>query len=539
MPGFRNSRRSGFRLERLERRDCPAALSISPATITERSDQGFSSMAFTVTLSQASRSVVSVEYSASAQTALLDSDFNMAAGRLFFTPGQTTKTITASIRNDVLREGTETFLVSLRNPSNATLGNSSAVGRILDDDSYKLSIAPQTAVNAGNTALFTLTLSAPATKTEMVRFQVMDGTAHRNIDYTVSTDSYVALSRGQTSAVFSIPTKTTTHSAFPKQFTVTVTPSDVALSRPLTTAVVINPPAPPPPASNFQITLDYVTSAQGPVSQAIKDACVWAADRWSKVIVGDLPNTTLANGTPVDDIVIHVQAGLLGGAPNAAGGTLANAGPIAFRADSGLPYEAAAGIDPFDANNPQLRNIILHEFGHALGFGSLWIEKNLVRNAGPGAFTNDPTYVGTNAVREYNKIFGTIGTSMPVENGIPPGQPGDGTYGAHWRESVMVTELMTGYSEQAGVRMPLSTITVGAMRDLGYQVNYAAADIYARPAGGVAPASRQPLPGGAAGGGFSRLAARETYFSTYAAATLFDPTDRRKSLMAKISCFSS
>ena len=45
------------------------------------------------------------------------------------------------------------------------------------------------------------------------------------------------------------------------------------------------------------------------------------------------------------------------------------------------------------------------------------------------------------------------------------------------------TELMTGYAERRGVAMPISRMTVGALEDLGYSVNYAAADPYTIPAG--------------------------------------------------------
>jgi len=40
---------------------------------------------------------------------------------------------------------------------------------------------------------------------------------------------------------------------------------------------------------------------------------------------------------------------------------------------------------------------------------------------------------------------------------------------------------MTGFSEPAGTRNPISRITIGAMQDLGYQVNYRRADVYTRP----------------------------------------------------------
>jgi len=58
---------------------------------------------------------------------------------------------------------------------------------------------------------------------------------------------------------------------------------------------------------------------------------------------------------------------------------------------------------------------------------------------------------------------------------------GDGSYGAHWRESVMGPELMTSRSEAYGVPMPLSRITVAAMEDIGYTVDYAAADRFSPP----------------------------------------------------------
>ena len=58
---------------------------------------------------------------------------------------------------------------------------------------------------------------------------------------------------------------------------------------------------------------------------------------------------------------------------------------------------------------------------------------------------------------------------------------GAGTAGVHWSESVFGNELMTGFI--SGTPDPLSILTVGAMQDLGYTVNYSAADPYTMPAG--------------------------------------------------------
>ena len=81
----------------------------------------------------------------------------------------------------------------------------------------------------------------------------------------------------------------------------------------------------------------------------------------------------------------------------------------------------------------------------------------------------------SHATAEYNAIFHTSATSVPVEN-----TGGSGTADAHWRESVFGNELMTGWLN-SGITNPLSRITVASMADLGYQVNMNAADSYTPP----------------------------------------------------------
>ena len=69
-------------------------------------------------------------------------------------------------------------------------------------------------------------------------------------------------------------------------------------------------------------------------------------------------------------------------------------------------------------------------------------------------------------------------TSIPIEH-----DGGSGTAGAHWDEDTFNAELMTGFAESAGIAMPISRMTVGSLQDLGYTVNYAAADAYTLPGG--------------------------------------------------------
>jgi hypothetical protein len=114
--------------------------------------------------------------------------------------------------------------------------------------------------------------------------------------------------------------------------------------------------------------------------------------------------------------------------------------------------------------------VIEHEMGHVLGLGTLWRQKGLIAGAG----TTNSRYVGPLAVAQYNAIFNTSVTSIPLETG-----GGSGTRDSHWSESIFGNEIMTGYVGP-GSNLPISRMTVGALADLGYSVNYAMADVYSR-----------------------------------------------------------
>ena len=143
--------RGVLRLEQLERRDCPATVSISGGReVTE----GTAGIALQVTLSEPLTTKASVVLSTAGSTAT-SADYSLAPylprGVLVFQPGETSKTLTLSTRQDVLREPTERVLISLTRPTNCTVGTTSATVRILDDDSYSVSMmGPVSSVSAGH-----------------------------------------------------------------------------------------------------------------------------------------------------------------------------------------------------------------------------------------------------------------------------------------------------------------------------------------------------------------------------------------------------
>ena len=78
---------------------------------------------------------------------------------------------------------------------------------------------------------------------------------------------------------------------------------------------------------------------------------------------------------------------------------------------------------------------------------------------------------------------------MPVENDTR--RYGAGTLDAHWRESVFDAELMTSSQlMERGTNEPLSLVTVAALDDMGYMVDYDAAEPYTLPASARAAARR-------------------------------------------------
>lgn len=214
----------------------------------------------------------------------------------------------------------------------------------------------------------------------------------------------------------------------------------------------------------------------GGLSDAQKKAFSTAADRWAQVIVGDLPSVMI-NGEVIDDVVIDAQGTSIDGP----GGILGQAGPTHLRPESAgsaalLPARGIMSFDTADLAHMEregtLNDVITHEMGHVLLFGTGWDLKGMLKGIG----TENPGFTGKAAVKEYRALLsdGRRPTRVPVEN-----TGGQGTRDAHWRESIFHHELMSGFIAQPG--NPLSRLTVASMQDMGYQVDLEAAESYDLP----------------------------------------------------------
>ena len=231
-----------------------------------------------------------------------------------------------------------------------------------------------------------------------------------------------------------------------------------------------------PPGRAYEIEVRYVGV---PPTAAQQAAFAGAANRWSQVVVGDVPDVPLdipagacsidhpAVHETVDDLLIFAEVDSIDGVGN----ILGQATPCYIRSGTSLTVLGIMQFDEADLESIEadgsLTAVITHEMGHVLGFGSSppWTS-TLV-----GAGTEDPYWPGPTAVNEFRAAGGTDSHAVPVAN-----TGGKGTRDAHWREATLGRELMTGYLS-AG-QNPLSAITIGALSDMGYEVSLAAADPY-------------------------------------------------------------
>lgn len=109
-------------------------ISIGDASFAEGSAAAPGQATFTVTLSAASASAVTVNFATVNGTATAGSDYVAQTGSLTFAAGETQKTITVSAIGDAVVEANEGFSVVLSNPVGATLADGTAAGTITNDD---------------------------------------------------------------------------------------------------------------------------------------------------------------------------------------------------------------------------------------------------------------------------------------------------------------------------------------------------------------------------------------------------------------------
>jgi Calx-beta domain/Domain of unknown function (DUF4114) len=177
--------------------DLPPVIKISDVTVLE-GKTGTTNATFTVTLSNPSSRITTVDYATADDTALAGSDYTkIDTTTLSFAPGETSKTITVEIVGDLVDEIDKTFKVNLTNPTNATLGTEKvATGAILNDDTpITLTIgdadaAETKADETKNPGQFVLTRGGDLNKSLTVKY-TLSGTSTNGVDYQSFTGTSI------------------------------------------------------------------------------------------------------------------------------------------------------------------------------------------------------------------------------------------------------------------------------------------------------------------------------------------------------------
>ena len=120
---------------RLTDDDGTPTLTIDSPSVSE-GDSGSKDLTFTVTLSAASGKEVTVDWAErTGGTATSRTDYtSVTGGTLAFPAGATSRTFNVSVTGDTVDEADETLLVSLSDPTNATISTATGTGTITDDD---------------------------------------------------------------------------------------------------------------------------------------------------------------------------------------------------------------------------------------------------------------------------------------------------------------------------------------------------------------------------------------------------------------------
>lgn len=197
----------------------------------------------------------------------------------------------------------------------------------------------------------------------------------------------------------------------------------------------------------------------------------------------------------IDDIFVCTEYGNIDGAT----GTLGFAGPQRAKKVNGkwIPYIGRMRIDSSDASrllkSGSLDELVIHELAHVVskacrccmsccflskkirshtitsifvvlqfGIGVMWKMNNIL--SGSCEYRSD-----MKASLEYQRLSG-------CKSSIPLGSGAVGDSCGHWSESCLTNEILTGGLDNGS--LPISRMTVATLDDLGYKVNYDAADTF-------------------------------------------------------------
>ena len=242
--------------------DSLPTLSIDDVTMTEGTG-ATTHFVFTVTLSAAGSLPVTVVAQIASGTATELGDYAAPAPTtLRFNPGTTTRTFTVPVNGDALSEPNESFVVTLSEPTNASIADGEGIGVIQNDDGVPtLSIDDVTVAegNGGTTSVvFTVTLSQASEETVTVQYQTADGSASGVSDFTEVSPTTLTFGPRVTSQTITVLVNGDTLDEASENFAVNLSGAvNATLARPQGIGTIVNDD------TVATLSIDDVTQAEG------------------------------------------------------------------------------------------------------------------------------------------------------------------------------------------------------------------------------------------------------------------------------------
>jgi hypothetical protein len=162
----------------------------------------------------------------------------------------------------------------------------------------------------------------------------------------------------------------------------------------------------------------------------------------------------------------------------------AEAAPCELHDDSYLPIYGVVDLNSnglSELSKVDLLDTLIHEMLHTLGVGTLWEadyrvslsgdsdDKNLIKKVNGKYY-----YTAPKALAAYQNLGGKVSAGIPLDADA-----------GHWAGGTVCSEILSGDAgDYTGRLNPVSPLTLGALEDLGYRVNRAAASRYTLPLNG-------------------------------------------------------
>ena len=283
--------------------DAAPTVAVANASAVTEGNSGTKNMSFTVTLSAASGKAITVPYTLTG-TATSGSDYETPATPSLSIPaGDRSGTIVIKVKGDTTDEPNETIIVTLNNPTHATVsstqGAGTATGTITDDDgtpTATLVLTPASITESGatNRSTVTATLNRPSSQAVTLTVAVAAVSPAVSGDITLSENTTLTIAAGATtsSGVVTLTAVDNDLDAADKTFTVS---ADVSGGNGVTS----------PANKTLTITDDDtrgVTVAGGPLSMAEVDN----TETDNKEHQGSY--TVVLDSEPTDDVIINISA---------------------------------------------------------------------------------------------------------------------------------------------------------------------------------------------------------------------------------------